>query len=71
MFDFLSEMEDSFYQVRLVTFQQQSGFTMAQSFALGSFVNQRLYQYAIALVGAGIVQRIQNLLVVNELFRNL
>jgi len=40
MFDFFGQAKNPFYQVRLVTFQQESCFPVGQTFTLGSFVYQ-------------------------------
>ena len=50
LFDFFGEMEDSFYQVRLVTFQQGGCFAMRQSFAKSGFFDQLFYECAVVFV---------------------
>lgn len=68
LFDFFGEMEDTLRQVRLVAFQQECRFAVGQSFAEGGFFDKLLNQGTVVLIVLGIIQRIQNLVVVDKLF---
>lgn len=61
-------MKDTFYQVRLVTFQQNSRFPVRQSLAQSRFFNQLFNQDTVILIVLRIFQRIQNLLMMDKLF---
>ena len=68
LFDFFGKMKDTFYQVRLVTFQQNSRFPVRQSLAQSRFFNQLFNQDTVILIVLRIFQRIQNLLMMDKLF---
>ena len=67
--DFLGKVEDTFRQVGQVAFQQYGGFAVGQSLAKRRLFDELLYQGTVVLMGAGVFQCIDNLLVVDELFR--
>ena len=61
-------MKDTFYQVRLVTLQQNSRFPVRQSLAQSRLFNQLFNQDTIILIVLCIFQRIQNFFVMDKLF---
>ena len=61
-------MKDTFYQVRLVTLQQNSRFPVCQSLAQRCLFNQLFNQDTIILIVLCIFQRIQNFFVMDKLF---
>ena len=68
LFDFFGEMGDSFYQVRLVAFQQGSCFAVRQSLAKSGFFDQLFYECAVVFVTPCIFKSFQNLFMMNEFF---
>ena len=68
LFDFLGKFKGLFVEFRVVTFKQESRFTVGESFAFGCLFENSFYKLFVVLMFTGIMDGVDDFVVADKFF---